>query len=351
MSNPKISVIIPIYNAEKYLRECIDSVINQTLKEIEIICINDGSTDDSLKILKEYEQKDKRIKLLSQKNQGAGKARNLGLEVAKGEYFAFIDADDFYDNDFCKQMYTKANVTNADVVICQAIGYDTLNNKYYSMPWSLVKEYLPSKEIFNYKDIKNYIFIFSQNWNWNKLFKKEFIDKNNITFQNLFRTNDLLFTCKALIQANKITTIKNELVNYRTGFSTNSQSTNYLYPYDFYKAFKALREWLISIDKYEEVKQSYVNWALGGLVYNIDSIGINSIKKRCGKFIYNKGLKNLGLTTLYYKKIYKQVDYEKFIKQYYKFNKKIFGFEKSKYHYFLYLFGLQILIKRRWIHD
>ncbi len=343
----KVSVIIPIYNVEKYLRECLDSVVNQTLKDIEIICVNDGSTDNSLEILKEYKQKDKRIKLISQKNYGAGVARNTGLNIANGEYLAFIDGDDFYENDFCRQMYDKAVDTNSDVVICQAQNYNIIDDRYYLMPCSLIKEYLPANDVFNYKDMKDYIFNFSQNWNWNKLFKKEFIDSNNITFQNLFRTNDLLFTCKALILANSITTIKNGLINYRTGVSTNSQSTNHLYPYDFYKAFKALRIYLISLNIYEEVKKSYINWCLSGLVYNLDSISNLAIKREVCKYIYNKGLEDLGLISVDYKDIFVQTDYEKFIKQYYKFTNKIFGVERSIYHYFICLFGLQILIKRR----
>ena len=94
---PKVSVIIPVYNAEKYLRQCLDSVVNQTLREIEIICVDDGSTDGSLAILQEYAANDARIKVLTQKNQYAGVARNNGMAAAQGKYFAFLDADDYYD--------------------------------------------------------------------------------------------------------------------------------------------------------------------------------------------------------------------------------------------------------------
>ena len=92
----KVSVIIPVYNVEQYLRPCLDSVLNQTLKNIEIICIDDGSTDDSLKILMEYAEKDNRITILKQKNKGAGVARNYGMSIATGEYFLFLDSDDFF---------------------------------------------------------------------------------------------------------------------------------------------------------------------------------------------------------------------------------------------------------------
>ena len=94
---PKVSVIIPVYNVEQYLRECLNSVIKQTLKEIEIICVDDGSTDNSLDILKEYAEKDHRITIITQKNLHAGVARNAGLSIAKGEYLSFLDSDDFFE--------------------------------------------------------------------------------------------------------------------------------------------------------------------------------------------------------------------------------------------------------------
>ncbi len=96
MQNIKISVIIPVYNAEKYLRECLDSIVKQTLQEIEIICIDDGSTDNSLAVLREYERKDERLKIIEQANSGAGVARNAGMKAARGEYLAFMDADDVH---------------------------------------------------------------------------------------------------------------------------------------------------------------------------------------------------------------------------------------------------------------
>ena len=94
-TTPKVSVIIPVYNVEDYLRQCLDSVINQTLKDIEIICVDDGSTDNSLQIFREYEQKDSRVKVLTQKNQYAGVARNTGMNIARGHYYVFLDSDDF----------------------------------------------------------------------------------------------------------------------------------------------------------------------------------------------------------------------------------------------------------------
>ena len=113
----KISVIIPVYNVEKYLKECLDSVINQTLKDIEIICVNDGSTDNSLNILENYAKKDNRIIVISQKNKGLSGARNTGLKYCSGEYVSFIDSDDYVSKDLFELTYNNAISNNSDLVI------------------------------------------------------------------------------------------------------------------------------------------------------------------------------------------------------------------------------------------
>ena len=106
---PKISVIIPVYNVEKYLRECLDSIVNQTFKDIEIICVDDGSTDKSLEILREYEQKDKRIIVISQPNKGVSTARNIGMQQATGKYMMFVDSDDYITQNACELIYNVSN--------------------------------------------------------------------------------------------------------------------------------------------------------------------------------------------------------------------------------------------------
>lgn len=116
---PKISVIIPVYNVENYLRECLDSIINQTFKDIEIICVDDCSTDNSLDILNEYAQKDNRIKVFEQKeNSGQGAARNFGISIAQGEYITFVDPDDYIESTMYEKMYNQAKTLNSEIVMC-----------------------------------------------------------------------------------------------------------------------------------------------------------------------------------------------------------------------------------------
>lgn len=118
MNEIKISVIIPIYNSEKFLRQCLDSVLNQTLQDIEVICVNDGSIDKSSSILEEYAEMDKRIKVIDQKNQGLSEARNSGLKIARGRYISFLDSDDWIENDMYECMYHKGLENDLDVVMC-----------------------------------------------------------------------------------------------------------------------------------------------------------------------------------------------------------------------------------------
>ena len=294
--NVKVSVIIPVYNVEKYLRECLDSIVNQTLKEIEIICVDDGSADNSLKILQEYAAKDSRIILIvSKQNNGGGWARNQGLKIAQGEYLGFVDGDDFCATDFCEKMYTASKQRDLDIVICMANRFDTITGNTELMTYSLDRDMLPDKDIFNYKDMPEHIFNFSQNWNWNKFFKRSFVEQNNITFQEIHRTNDLLFTCKALMLAKRISTVQEALINYRINMENNCQSTNYKYPFDFYEAFLELRKWLCDQNLYDAVKSSYLAWAVGGCVYNIDSIKQPRIKSKLIKQIRTFGMDALDL--------------------------------------------------------
>lgn len=113
---PKISVIVPVYNVAKYLERCLESILSQSFKDFEIICVNDGSTDNSLEILQQYAKKDKRIKIINQKNSGAGYSRNIGINAALGNYLSFIDADDWIDELFLEKVYHLAEVSSADII-------------------------------------------------------------------------------------------------------------------------------------------------------------------------------------------------------------------------------------------
>lgn len=180
----KVSVIIPVYNVEAYLRECLDSVLNQTLRDIEIICVDDGSTDGSAAILAEYAARDSRVRIVTQKNAGAGAARNAGLALAKGEWLSFLDADDVFDGNMLSDMVAAGENGKADVVACTEIKRGDIFRRW-------------------------------RGWAWDKIFKREFISKHKFEFQNLPVSNDLYFTYGALVQAAKIAVVPRTYVMHR----------------------------------------------------------------------------------------------------------------------------------------
>lgn len=210
-NNIKVSVIIPIYNKEKYLKQCLDSVVNQTLRNIEIILVNDGSADNSKKICEEYVAKDKRIILINQENSGAATARQKGLDIAKGEYIYFIDADDHIEPDLCERVYSEAEKTGADIVLFNCIEHKSENGKEKLV----YKEKFLENGLYNRQDIIDKILprtlseYDNGKWTglirwclWLRFFKNSLIKDNNISFISKFRRcQDLQFTFECTIHA------------------------------------------------------------------------------------------------------------------------------------------------------
>jgi glycosyltransferase involved in cell wall biosynthesis len=265
----KISVIIPCYNSEKYLRECLDSVISQTLREIEIICVNDGSEDGSLAILEEYARDDERITVVTRENGGAGAARNTGLAIAKGEYLAFLDADDFFERTMLEKMYSKAIECDADIVICRTKGLDTKTKQFTDMSWSIQE--MPEKPVFSYKDIHRH-FEFSLGWPWDKLFKKSHIDAHMLQFQEIQNSNDSYFVDMAVYKSNRITVLNEILVTHRTNVATSLSETLEKDPLCYYSAIRAIKNELIRMGIFFDVEQRFVNWALTHSFFHLFSL-------------------------------------------------------------------------------
>ena len=190
---PLISIVIPIYNVAPYLKKCLDSVCYQTLKEIEIICVNDSSIDNSLAIVKEYAKNDDRIKIIDfKKNQGVSIARNKGIDIAQGEYIGFMDADDYVDLDFYEKLYNIAKSENSDIAKAMRFEIDILGQKKLQELNSQI-----SLNKFN----------FTYQWT-TAIYKNELIQSNKIRFPlNLQHTEDIVFLTHCLIKANKVALI------------------------------------------------------------------------------------------------------------------------------------------------
>lgn len=233
---PKVSIVVPVYNVEPYLEECLNSIIKQTLKEIEIICVDDGSTDNSLKILQEYAKKDKRFTIITQKNLYAGVARNAGLSVAKGEYLSFLDSDDFFEPKMLEKMYKKAIKEKADICVCEFDIF--IDGKCVSnMHRGINKKYINGNSTFKPDDIK-YLYSFTNPAAWNKLYQHDLLKMYNLRFQNLFSCNDIEFTFSALSMSSKITVVPEILLHYRQSDTSitskrGAKAINILYVYKY----------------------------------------------------------------------------------------------------------------------
>ena len=204
----KISVIIPVYNVEEYLRECLDSVINQTLSDLEIICINDGSEDSSLEILKEYEAKDKRITVIDKKNEGLSATRNLGISLAQGEYISFVDSDDYLDLNFYEKLYHSAKKYDADIACANLFRFSD-KKKYYLVKYHLKRCTQSPRLKYIYAQVPK------NNYVMNKIYNRKKLQKSNVRFEEGIYFEDIEFTHKVLCYLRFLVTVPGTKYNYR----------------------------------------------------------------------------------------------------------------------------------------
>lgn len=268
----KVSVIIPVYNAEKYLEQCLESLLNQTLKEIEIICVDDGSEDRSVEIIEKFSEKDCRISLLRQKNSYAGVARNNGLNASTGKYVIFLDADDFFEPDMLLSMYNKIESDHAEICLCNAKNYNEKTGEIKAVKHYLNVDFLPDKTPFSAEEIRLRIFNAINPAPWTKLFKREFIIENGFRFQPLKKTNDLFFVYSSLACAERITYINEAFVNYRVDNETSLQGKTSEFNEDFYVSLYALKKELQKKGLFAKFEQSFANRALSTSFYVLDKI-------------------------------------------------------------------------------
>ena len=272
MENPVVSVIVPVYNVEQYLPQCLDSIVNQTLKNIEIICVNDSSTDNSLNILNHYAEKDPRIKVVTQPNGGAGAARNRGLSLAAGKYLSFLDSDDFFEPDMLELAYNKAVCDKADFVVFQSDQYYTDRKEFVSVPWTLREKEIPPYTPFNHRQMTDNIFKVFVGWAWDKLYDREFVEKNHLRFQEQRTSNDMLFVFSGVAVAKRISVVKKILAHQRRDAKDSLSKTRENSWYCFYDALSVLRDRLKSEGLYDELEKDYINYALHFSLWNIRTL-------------------------------------------------------------------------------
>lgn len=261
MAHIDISVIIPVYNAEKYLEECLRSVLFRSDANLEVICVDDGSTDRSPEILRKLAEKDQRIRILTTGNQGAGAARNAGLREARGEYLSFLDADDFFEMDMLDRAWNKARREKLDLVVFSSDNF--LEDKQaFTPPQGIRKELLPENRPFAGTDIPKDTFRLFVGWAWDKLFRTEWIREMKLAFAELPSSNDLSFVFAAVAAAKRIGILPGTPLAHHRRYS-GSISTGRDRTWDcYYKALLELRENLKRLGLFERFERDFVNYAL-----------------------------------------------------------------------------------------
>ena len=217
-----ISVIVPVYNVEKYLDKCLNSIVNQTYKNIEIIVIDDGSTDECGIKCDEWQRRDNRIKVIHQENKGLSETRNTGIKNATGKYISFVDSDDYVDSQFIEKLYNTLRKTNSDISVCNYVHIKENKNVILTVTGN-IKEYSNTEaiiEFLNENDIYNYL--------WNKLFKKDLFIEISFPEERVFE--DIRTTYKLIAKSKKVSKIQDELYVYinRSTSIVQTQTTNRL---------------------------------------------------------------------------------------------------------------------------
>lgn len=267
MQEAKISVIIPVYNSEKFLEKCLDSVLSQNYDNLEIICVNDGSVDNSLNILSEYSHKDKRISIISRENSGVSTSRNIGLKNSGGDWITFIDSDDYISPDVYSDFINILSKNNKfDVYMYNGIIMNENENPdkkelrkfFYNSNWNVQKD-----NLYTFKDCKN---PFYGNLSVaNKIFKKDFLYKYNISFKENSIFEDQLFTIKSMIKANNIY-INNKIGYYYIQHKNSTMHTIRNNVFNIFDIMNDVRELLLETKLYEYEKYVFLQHKFN--VYN-----------------------------------------------------------------------------------
>lgn len=274
----QVSVIIPVYNIAAHLEQCLDSVARQTLADIEVICVDDGSTDESPAILAHYAAEDSRFRVVTQANAGPGAARNAGLALAGGEYVIFLDSDDWFEPDFLEKMVRRTRETGTDVTICRAVEFDTESGQELLSEWMLKTQHLPG-DCFAPDQAADYLFQFTYGWPWDKLYRIGFIEENGLIYPALPNSEDLVFVFQGLALARSIAILDETLVHHRANRCGSVSNSRKLAPEAPYQALSLLRDALKRRGLYETCERSFLNWAMEFLIWNVANMGERQAQK------------------------------------------------------------------------
>jgi glycosyltransferase involved in cell wall biosynthesis len=318
---PKVSIIVPIYNMENYLTRCLNSLVSQSLLEIEIIAVNDGSTDSTIETLKEYAAKDSRIKIISKLNGGVSSARNAGIQVANGEFIGFVDPDDWIDYDMYEALYNGATSNCSDIVMCTYVREfgSHSREKIFNLPSSVTYHNKEMKEKVLRRiigpineEISNPELLDAWGTVWSKLYRAELIKSNDLQFVDLDQigTNeDSLFNIEAFFYSRSFTFINTPYYHY---WRANESSVTTGYKTELIEKWFNLYKLIETFLDNKKMSEEYYSALNNRICLNMLGLGLNSISE--GKKFSLKKIKNIKLILDDYriKRSFKQFDLSHF---------------------------------------
>ncbi len=256
----KVSVIMPIYNAHDYIKPAMDSVLYQTLSDIEVICVDDGSTDLSLNILKEYQARDSRVRIVTETNAGPALARNNGMRRARGEYIAFLDADDFFEPNFLEALYGIAKRDNLDIAIARYDIYNTRRSRFEPVPRTEHSDiYLPGKAT-SKNEHPDHILMSTVGSAWNKLFKRSFVVDKQLSFLTDVRMyEDVYFVVTAMSLAERVGKVFDVLIHHRIHSEQSRAKMFKKYYYQIPVVYRKIKDFLMQNGMYAPLSVSFLN--------------------------------------------------------------------------------------------
>ena len=290
----KVSVIMPIYNAADFLRPALDSVLAQTLTDVEVICIDDGSTDNSLEIIKEYLEKDERIRILTETNAGPALARNNGIRRARGEYLAFLDADDFYDHEFLESLYTLAKRDELDIAISQYDIYNTRKSRFEPATSADHSDIFVPDKVTSKSEHPDFILASTTGSAWNKLFRRAFVVDNGLLFLHDVRMyEDVYFVVSAMSLAERVGKVHRVLMHHRI-HSQQSRAKHFSKYYSQVPlVYLKIKEFLMARGMYAPLYLSYLNLSVSRC-YKIFNILSGDAKERFWNMLHDEYAELLG---------------------------------------------------------
>jgi len=295
----KVSVVMPVYNAEEFLRESIGDIVAQTFEGFELICVDDGSTDESAKIIKEFAKKNPQVKYLYQENAGAGAARNFGMKSAAGKYLLFLDADDRFESTMLEELWDRAEETMADIVVFGADCFQYGTERRREASWLLDKKYLTDRYIeagVIKQDKKNEIlYKISTSTVWNKLYKREFIQERGIAFQEIYVVDSMYFVMLSMAYAERIAVLEKKFVHYRENVPTGQIMNHDKSPTGVYEALHAVRQRMLKDGYFGRVEKGFVNYAVKSCLDRLACFDSCKAEELLYSMLHNEGFEKLGV--------------------------------------------------------